>query len=273
MLVDWFTVGAEAFNFIILVWLMKRFLYKPVLRAVEVREKKIAAALADAAAKQAQALAERDTFQRKKDELDAQRDALLGQAAEEARNERQRLLDEARAAADALAVRRQEALEDDARRLNKALRLRTQQEVFAITRKVLADLAGARLEDQLGEAFARRLRTMDAAARGRLAAALSAAPEPAVVRSAFPLADEVHAAVRQALNETFAREVPVRFETVPDLIGGLEFATHGQKVSWSLADYLDALEQGVNELIEEHAGPAAPAEPAAAPAPPRGDHG
>ena len=48
MLIDWFTVGAQALNFLILVWLMKRFLYKPILRAIDEREKRIASELADA---------------------------------------------------------------------------------------------------------------------------------------------------------------------------------------------------------------------------------
>jgi F-type H+-transporting ATPase subunit b len=39
MLIDWFTVAAQAINFLILVWLLKRFLYKPVLNAVDAREK------------------------------------------------------------------------------------------------------------------------------------------------------------------------------------------------------------------------------------------
>ena len=55
MLIDWFTVGAQALNFAILVWLMKRFLYKPILDAIDSREKRIAAALADADAKKAEA--------------------------------------------------------------------------------------------------------------------------------------------------------------------------------------------------------------------------
>jgi len=42
MLIDWFTVGAQALNFLILVWLMKRFLYKPVLHAIDEREMRIA---------------------------------------------------------------------------------------------------------------------------------------------------------------------------------------------------------------------------------------
>ncbi len=77
MLIDWFTVGAQALNFIILVWLLKRFLYKPILNAVDAREKRIAAELADADAKKTEARRERDEFQRKNKEFDQQRAATL----------------------------------------------------------------------------------------------------------------------------------------------------------------------------------------------------
>ena len=43
MLIDWFTVSAQAVNFLILVWLMKRYLYQPILVAIDAREKRIAA--------------------------------------------------------------------------------------------------------------------------------------------------------------------------------------------------------------------------------------
>ena len=51
MLIDWFTVGAQALNFLVLVWVLKHFLYKPILDAIAAREKGIAAKLADADAK------------------------------------------------------------------------------------------------------------------------------------------------------------------------------------------------------------------------------
>ena len=73
MLIDWFTVGAQAVNFVILVWLMKRFLYKPILHAIDARENRIAAELAEADAKKAEAQSERDEFQAKNEELDRQR--------------------------------------------------------------------------------------------------------------------------------------------------------------------------------------------------------
>src|SRR5271155_1747633 len=114
MLIDWFTVGAQALNFIILVWLLKRFLYKPILDAIDAREKRIAAELADADAKRAVAQKERDEFKQRNDDFDRQRAALLAQAVDEAKAERQRLVDEARKAADDLSARRRETLSNDA---------------------------------------------------------------------------------------------------------------------------------------------------------------
>jgi F-type H+-transporting ATPase subunit b len=262
MLIDWFTVGAQALNFLILVWLMKRFLYQPILHAIDEREKRIAAELSDADAKKAEAQKERDEFQHKNEEFDQQRAELLSKAMEDAKAERQRLLDEARQAADTLSAKRQETLRNDAHLLNQAISRRTQQEVFAIARKALTDLATTSLEERLGEVFTRRLREMDGQAKEGLAEALKTAIEPSLVRSAFDLPAEQRAVIQNALNETFSAEVHIRFETAPDLISGIEFTTaNGQKVAWSIADYLVSLEKGVDELLKEKDKPIAKAKP------------
>ena len=73
MLIDWFTVAAQVVNFLILVWLLKRFLYKPILRALDAREQQIALTLADADAKKAEAQQERDEFRKKNEAFDQQR--------------------------------------------------------------------------------------------------------------------------------------------------------------------------------------------------------
>jgi F-type H+-transporting ATPase subunit b len=130
MLIDWFTVGAQALNFLILVGLMKHFLYKPILHAIDTREKLIARELADADAKKAEAQKERDEFQKKNETFDQQRAALLTKATDEAKAERLRLLEDARQAADALSARRQASLANDAHNLNQAIGRLTQKEVF-----------------------------------------------------------------------------------------------------------------------------------------------
>jgi len=250
VLIDWFTVAAQALNFVILVWLMKRFLYKPILDAIDSREKRIAAAMADAEAKKAEARKERDEFQHKNDEFERQRASLLDQATKDAQAERQRLFDEARQAADALNARRQETLRSDAQRLNQALVRRTQQEVFAIVRKALADLATASLEVRIAEVFTRRLRALDGPAKQSVADALATRPGAALVRSAFALPEEQRAAIQSAVNETLSTDVALRFETAPDLVGGIELSANGQKVAWSIADYLASLQKGVDELTQ-----------------------
>ena len=55
MLIDWFTVAAQAVNFLILVWLLKRFLYKPILGAMDAREQRIASRLRQAETEKAEA--------------------------------------------------------------------------------------------------------------------------------------------------------------------------------------------------------------------------
>ncbi|MBU1397090.1 MAG: F0F1 ATP synthase subunit delta [Gammaproteobacteria bacterium] len=264
MLIDWFTVAAQVINFLILVWLLKRFLYKPILDAIDAREKRIAKELADADAKKAEAQQERDEFQHKNEAFEQQRAALMNKATEEAKTERLRLLDEARQAADALSAKRQETLRNDAHNLNQAISRRAQQEVFAIARKALTELAGTSLEERMGKVFIHRLRALDAPAKAGLAVALQSAQsasDPARVRSAFDLPEEQRAAIQNALNETFSAEIHVRFETAPDLVSGIELTTNGQKVAWSIADYLLSLERGVDELLKEKGKPEVKAEP------------
>lgn len=261
MLIDWFTVAAQALNFLLLVWLMKRFLYQPILHAIDAREKRIAGELADADTKKVEAQKEHVEFQKKNEEFDQQRAALLLKATAEAQTERQRLLEEARKAADALSTSRQESLINDAQTLNQTLRNRTQQEVFAIARKALADLATTSLEERMVEVFTRRLREMDGKTKAGLAEALKSAAEPALVRSAFDLPADQRAVIQNALNETFSADLTLRFDIAPDLVSGIELMTNGQKVGWSIADYLASLEKGVGELLKEQDKPQPKAEP------------
>ena len=259
MLIDWFTVGAQALNFLILVWLMKRFLYKPILHAIDEREKRIATELADADAKKAEAQKERDDFQHKNEEFEQQRGALLSKAADEAKAERQRLLDEARKESDGLRARWQDALRNEQKSLSEEIIRRTKEEVFAITRKTLADLATTSLEERLGEVFTRRLREMDGKVKEGLAQALQTSSDPALVRSTFDLPAEQRDAIQHALNETFSAEIRVRFETAPNLVCGIELTTNGQKVAWSIAEYLASLEKSVGELLDAQSKPEAKA--------------
>jgi F-type H+-transporting ATPase subunit b len=260
MLIDWFTVGAQAANFVVLVWLLKRFLYAPILNAVDAREKRIAKERADADTIKTEAGKDRDAFRQKNAAFDAERAALMAKATAEAAAERQRLLDEARATADALAAKRQAALDSEASALKDTIADQAGREVYAIARKALGDLADSDLEDRLCDAFIRRLGNLAGAPKATLAAALAGAAGSALVRSAFDLPKARQVAIRKAVKEAFPASPALHFETAPDLIGGIELTANGQKLAWSIAGYLAAMEQRLASVMQA----AKPAEPVAA---------
>lgn len=246
MLIDWFTVAAQAFNFLILVWLLKRFLYAPILAAIDAREKHINAELANADAKRREAEALGDVFRLKSDEFDTQRTALLSQAVDEAVKERQRMLDAARQEADSLRIRQQDQLKAEYSSLSEQIARSTQTEVFAIAKKTLMDLAGERLDARMVQVFMDRLNGIEIDVQ-------PAADTPFLVRSANDLSAEQRLAIEEAIKHVFhpaANFVFVFvFDVVPDLVAGIELVVQGKKYAWSIADYLASLEKGVNELL------------------------
>ncbi len=256
MLIDWYTVAAQALNFLILVWLLKRYLYQPVLDAINAREQRIAMQLADAASKEAAATKEREEFERKNAEFDSQRSALLVTATAEAKAERERQLEQVRKDADALRSSLQESLRNERQALSDEIIHRTRDEVLAIARKTLAELATASLEESMARVFIDRLRALGAEDRKLLGAAIEAASGTAVVRSAFELPAQQRGDIERVIAEMRGGTVRVSYESAPDLISGVELAAGGRKLAWSIADYLAALEKSVGDMLQSSQLPA-----------------
>lgn len=250
MLIDWFTVGAQVLNFLVLVWLMKRFLYKPVLQAIDSREKQIATTLSDARALETEAHRERDEFDKKNVAFDVQRDALLTKAKEEAQTERSRLLEEARKESDAASKARRQSLIDEQQSLNAEITLRARNEVFAIARKTLSDLAEASLEEEMVAVFVRRLRASSPKELEMLKLAFHGKEDRATVSSTFTLSVSQEATIKKVIQELFEATPDLHFESTPDTVSGIELVANGRKIGWSISEYLDSLEKGVSELLK-----------------------
>jgi F-type H+-transporting ATPase subunit b len=261
MLIDWFTVAAQVLNFLILVWLMKRVLYKPIMVAIQTREDLVAKELADAAAKKSAADQAVEDFRRRNEDFDRDRAALLAKATEEAKTESARLLEAARAAADALQSKRQDVLQHEAEDFAQTLGRRAQQAFFTLARRALKDLANVSLEEQVITLFCARLRAMNKEDKDKLSTTIRASPEPVSIRSAFALPLNLQNTVQSVVDDTFQRPIGLKFEVAPDLIGGIELTAQGQRVGWSIADYLAALQGSLSGALPM-------ALPAASPSPP-----
>jgi len=249
MLLDWFTVIAQVVNFLILVWLLKKLLYKPILDAIDAREKHIADQLAEAEASKAAAAAEQESFSRRVAELDRDRAALMRQATEEAGARRVELLAAARKEFEETRERWESSLASDKEQLTREISAKARQELLAIVRKVLLDLADAELEDRIIAAFIRKLGALAENERKRLSSAFRAASGPVVMKTNFALTSDQQRAADEAVRKVLETEAPLHFEIWDELICGVELLVSSRKISWNISDYLITLEESIDELL------------------------
>jgi F-type H+-transporting ATPase subunit b len=251
MLIDWFTVGAQFINFIVLVLLMKRFLYRPILEAMAARELRIATTLEDAARKDADAEKGLTLLRQREEALEAHRTVLLKTATDDADQRRKQLIAAAREEVSSLQTRWHEAFAKEKDQLRHDLTLRVQAEVLAIARSVLKELASTSLEEAIARQFIRQLRSLSDQERKDIVAVLKNSDHAASVRSVFPMPAPLRLEIEHAIGEQLWSSASVRFETTPDVLGGVELLTAGHKVSWSIEAYLTSLEKSLDEFLDK----------------------
>ena len=94
---SWSTFALQAVNFLVLVWLLRRFLLKPVQAIVAQRKQEISHALAEANAAREQAEVARKDFASRGGEIEAERERIIEKARADLAGEHAKLLDAARA--------------------------------------------------------------------------------------------------------------------------------------------------------------------------------
>lgn len=235
MQIDWITVSAQIVNFLVLVWLLKRFLYQPVMRAMERREQRITDRLNEADERENAAEDKARQFEEKRTALDKDREDILSKAREEADRQRRQLLDEARDRVDEQRRQWQEQLEQEQNEFAETLRHRTKDAVQHIARRALHDLADAELEERIIDAFIGRLKSAD----DELRKALGRAEDPVRIRTSFDLASAVRSRLTRAVHEHIVGDVKVDYGRNDDLLCGIELRRGDQALGWNIAAYLD----------------------------------
>ena len=252
MQINWFTVIAQVLNFFILVWLLKRFLYKPVLKAINERENKIASQLKDADAKEKKAIKEQAEFKKRNETFDQEKKGLMDKAVAETNEEKEKLLEAARDEATALRAKLDNSLKEMQENLNRDIAQKTQQEVFDIARKALADLASLSLEEQSANIFIKRLQDLKKEEKKQFMEAFKAGSNSILVQSAFDLPKKQQTDIQSAVNEILGTKTKFQFKTAPEIISGIELTSNGYKLAWSISEYLNSLQKSISET-KQHA--------------------
>lgn len=251
MLIDWFTVIAQIINFLVLVYLLKRFLYGPIIRAMDEREKKIALSLEGARKKKDEADLEAKDYRRKNREFDEHREEMFSQIKEEAEVRRKDLINEARNQVDADRTKWYEAIQREREAFLQDLRGRAGRRTCAISRQVLKEMADVDLEDHVIHVFIKRLLSLNKDEIESFRESIHRLPQKISVRSAFKIPEKPAGEIKEALQNQADGHVDVQFEVSPDLICGIELKFQGSRISWNVDDYLKTLEESLLAALED----------------------
>lgn len=246
MQIDWLTVIAQIVNFLILVWLLKHFLYQPVINAMDRREQRIGERLQLAEQREQQAVNTKQDYENRIAAIEKDSETLITEARQEAETERQQLLSAARTEAAEKRSHWQHQVNEEKQHFLRSLKLQTAETIQSIARQSLSDLAEVELEEQIIESFIRQIESLDNQSRQEMAAT----DQPFRVTSSFALKPSVHDRLTGIIHHHIAPDVKVVFNESAELICGIQLTASGRRLGWNLADYLEDMEQHVQLQLE-----------------------
>ena len=245
MLIDWFTIGAQIVNFLVLVWLLKRFLYSRILAAIRTRENKIAARLTEAETAEKAAREQLASYQAKLKDFEQHQQTMLSQAAESAERQRADLIEKAREHVQSLETKWREDLEREEDAFLADLRRRVAEEVLTVARRTVADLAGMDVQQCAVKVFLEKIRSLGDEAWKSLG------DGDLCVRAALELPDNTRNEIQQVLEERLHAPVQLRFELAPALGLGIELRGNSRRISWSFENYFEEMEEDLEKALEQ----------------------
>lgn len=265
MPIDWFTVTAQIINFLILVWLLKRFLYQPILDGIDAREHKISSVLSNPEAQKKSAENLEAQYKEKLTNIDAERSTIIELAKAEAHKATLAALQDAKAQADALSIKRTNALNTEIQILQNEVIDKSVKEVFALSRKVISELADQQLQDKMFDKLLSHLNALNEEQYDGLYQAINKNQGHATVRSIAPLSQPQCEHLKACLEDMLTNQASQRateqtsgdsltiilnLEVDPQLIAGLALSFGGWKLNWSANEMLSELQHEVALSID-----------------------
>lgn len=247
MQIDLFTLVAQIINFIILLVLLRIFLYKPVVNAMNAREEKIASRLREAEEKRQQAEEEAQKYQQQRREIDEERDRVLAEARKKADERRDELMQQAREEVDERREEWHQAIRHEKDRFLRDLQQRAESQIIHVMRQALNDLADAELENQMVQLFLHRLDDKS----DDIASALETDDRQLTISSSFEMPDDRREQIASALREHIDFESSPHFDRDSELVCGIALRTGDYRIGWNLKQYLEAMERDLRHSIDD----------------------
>jgi F-type H+-transporting ATPase subunit b len=227
MTIDWWTLGLQTVNVVILIWLLERFFWRPVAAMIEQRRASAQGILAEAEDKRSQAIAELAGIEQTRAGFAREREAILAAAHEAAEKARAARLDDAAKEALSLETDAKAAIDKEKALADKVWTERASRLSVEIAERLAARLDGPAVRAAFLSWLLKEIRALPDPVRQAVAA--DGAALEAI--SAIALAPADQERYRERIGEAFGAKPQIVFKADPALIAGLEL--HGPHLAVS----------------------------------------
>jgi len=244
---SWSTFVLEIINFLVLVWILKHFLYKPVLDVIARRRASIEKTLEDARAHHEEADKLQQQYEGRLAEWEQERQQARNTLAEEIEAER---TDKLTKLQTELEQQREKARVAEARRQSDAMRKIEEtalQQGAQFATRLLEQAAGPDTEARLIEFVLDELKQLSDERVAALRNSFAQTAEAIVVVTAYPLSDQQRQSLQQLLAKIVTPDIPLRFEQNSELLAGVRITIGAWVLGANLQDELE----GFRELVHE----------------------
>jgi len=248
MQMDWFTFIAQIVNFLILVALLRIFLYRPVLRIMDRRQENIAGRLEEAQELKRQAEEERESLKRERDLLESRQKDILDGARKEAEEQKEEMIQEERRHVEDLREKWLENLEREKDDFLDDLGRRVGEQVFEVSRVVLEEFTGSDLKEQVFARFLEKLESLGDEETDEIRSSLKENGSVRII-SASELSGDQREELKKALEKITGGQAALDFGTDDSLVAGIEARLGGRRISWSIDRYLSGVREQFSEMI------------------------
>lgn len=249
---DWFTFVSQIINFLILIWLLQRFLFKPINKAMADREQKIISELEDARQTKLDAEQQEQELQDRLNRFEEQKDEMLRDARRHVEEKRKQWLDDLRAEMMGVRNRWEEALETEKKLFLDQLSKETAAQIIDLIERVLQDLSERNLEEQTVDYFCERLEQLPEEKKLQLQKNIQAQQvNKAEIISSFPLTEDHKHKLMNLLRQVTETELEIAFKKSGELGFGMEIHLKGWSMTWNLARYIEQLAKEIDRFLVE----------------------
>lgn len=250
MHIDWFVFFAQICNLMILMFLLKKFLFGKIISAIDAREAKIGATFAEAEESRSEAEKAARAYDQKLQDLEIRYEDMLNKNRLNAEAYKDQLMEKAREEVEFLQKRWIDALRSEREHFMQELRHLAGNQIYAVSRRVLKDLADLDLEERIVEVLVERIATMDEQEQIKFSTPISSGGT-ITVSCAFDISDASRLKLNDVLKKRLTGEFDVTYERLDDVLSGCELRSDGHKIAWSMKDYLDSLEERFYSALHE----------------------